>query len=204
MSQTSLLFWSARFLIFGAILLVAGINFYPGYDIGTSNQADPLFFPSIVLIAVGTLLVLMPLPLLYAFQAEKRGIIGFLGFVLAFTGLASLGFGTFIAGLIIPYIPVPPTLPSFSELVVADEIKLEQYELFQLISLIVMAAGFCVLGISGLKAKIYSSAVPILFIVGAVCLVMLPIQPYNIQSGVSLICLGIILAASHIYGEAKS
>lgn len=203
MSQTSLLFWSARFLIFGAILLVAGINFYPGYTIGTSIQNEPLFFPSTALIAAGTLLILMPFPLLYAFQAEKRGFIGFLGFVLSFAGLASLGLSIFISGLILPYIPAPVSLPSFSELVV-PEINLKQFETIQLISTIVMSTGFLVLGISGLKAKIYSSAVPVLFITGAVSLVMLPIQPYNLQLGISLISLGIVLAGSHIYGEAKS
>lgn len=202
MSQTSLLFWSARFLIFGGILLVSGVNLTAGFTNDVSVFNDLFYFPSTILIALGTLLILMPFPLVYAFQAEKRGFLGFMGFILAFTGLASFGFGTFITSLIFPALAMQG--PENEALINFYEIPFPHFDIFKLGSLIVLALGFCILGISGLKARIYSSAVPILFITGGITTVMIPIQPYNLQIGLSLISLGIILAGNHIYGEAKS
>jgi hypothetical protein len=201
MSQTSLLFWSARFLIIGGILMVSGINLFPG-SIHVYDFDNIFYLPSVALIALGTTLILMPFPLLYAFQADKGGFLGFFGFFTAFTGLAVFGFFPLFQSSIFP------VLASYNletaALLTLEETPFTLFFTFYRGGILVLALGFSLLGLSGLRSKAYSSAVPILFISGAISTIAIPIQPYDIQIGISLICLGIILVGNHIFGEAKS
>ncbi|MDQ3394062.1 MAG: hypothetical protein M3512_08125 [Bacteroidota bacterium] len=202
MTQTSLLLWSGRFLIFGGILLVSGLNLSPGYSNDAAHFNDPLYFPSAVLQIAGALMILMALPLLYAFQADKGGFFGFLGFLLSFIGLAFFGFAIFFNSFVM--LNIDSLGPETQALLNTENHPFSSLSNYITGSLISLSIGFLLLGISGLRSKGYPNAVPMLFIIGAVSTAILPIYPYNFQIGLSLLCLGIILGGNYIIGEAKT
>ncbi|CAN5560256.1 hypothetical protein BH23BAC1_BH23BAC1_21820 [soil metagenome] len=202
MSQTSLLKWSARFLIFGGICLAIGINIRTGFTMEVSEYEDPLFLPGIILILIGTIFTLIPLPVLYAFQAERAGIVGFISFIMAYAGFAAFNIGTTTINFIWPVLAAGG---EESRALVAKEIL--AFPLFvdlSFISMLLQAVGFILFGFATWKASIYSRLVPVLFILGGIVLVIFPIHPYNQKLGISLLSLAIILAGNHLNNEASS
>jgi hypothetical protein len=202
MSEKALLLWSARFLIIGGFCLAIGINIRTGFTADFSEFDDPFYLPGIFLVLVGTLMVLIPFPIMYAFQADRAGKIGFIGFILSFMGLAAFNVGTLAINFILPVLAVHNEQ---TQTLLASEVPpFPLYAGFSMASMLVQTLGFIFLGIGTFKAKFYSRLVPSLFILGAITLMVLPIHPYNQKLGISLISVGLILAGNHINNEAYS
>jgi hypothetical protein len=202
MSQNSLLQWSAWFLIFGGICLAVGINIRTGFTTDVAEFNDPFFLPGIILVMFGTLLVLIPFPVLHAFQAERAGKVGFISFIMAYIGFAAFNVGTTSMNFIWP------ALAAHSEetraLLAMEVSPFSLFVDFSFITMLLQTTGFIIFGFATLKAGIYSKMIPALFILGGIVLVIFPIHPYNQKLGLSIISLALILGGNHILNEASS
>ncbi len=107
MSRTTLYRLSGSALFFGALLSALGYLLKPVVGKTLDFYFSPLYLPSTLLTFVGAIFLLMGLPGMYAWQSEKAGKLGLVGFIVSYVGLMVLEVGT---GLL--YAFIPPLLAS--------------------------------------------------------------------------------------------
>ena len=107
MSKSSLFRLSGIALFAGATLSALGFLLKPEVRHTITFYFNPLYLPSALLTFSGAMLMLMGLPGMYAYQADRAGKFGLITFIIAFIGLMILEIGT---GLL--YAFVPPLLAS--------------------------------------------------------------------------------------------
>ncbi len=109
-----------------------------------------------LLFLLATVLVLFGLFGLYASQSEAAGVMGLVGFLLAFLGTALLAGLSWAQAFVVPFIATrSPAL-------------LESEPLGSILSFLAFTAGWLVFGIATLRARVYPRAAAIVLIVGAV------------------------------------
>jgi hypothetical protein len=108
MSGTQLARLSGAAVVVGAVLAAIGViisTFVFPEGMNPSYPANPLFVPLNLSTAVGAIFLLLGLPGLYASQATRSGVIGVLGMVLVFIGIAIFGiFLSLLSALIFPFV----------------------------------------------------------------------------------------------------
>lgn len=107
MSKSSLYSVSGIALFVGASLSALGFLLKPEVGHAIGLYFNPLYLPSSLMTFSGAILMLMGLPGMYAYQANRAGKFGLMTFSIAFIGLMVLEIGT---GLL--YAFVPPLLAS--------------------------------------------------------------------------------------------
>src|SRR5687768_1383771 len=130
-----------------------------------------------------TILVLLALPALYARQAERAGVLGLAGFVLAFAGVA-LGMGYFYLMAF-----VRPVLdqgwPPAAEAVSAAAGVMEPFEGLTFV------LGWVIFAVATLRARVFPRVAASLIIVGIVLVVTRELLPVRGPLGGALMGLGI-------------
>ena len=106
MSTAKLIRWSGMALMLGGIIVAVHYLTHPPGE--TAQYAlDPLWVPSHWLGGIAYLLIPLGLTGLYARQSEKVGLLGLIGFILAFVGFAlSAGLSIFLSVVVIPFLAV--------------------------------------------------------------------------------------------------
>ena len=184
MSSSQLIRWSGLAAIAAGVSLVIAellsLLFF-GYDFSNTATTDTYTFYSVWIMIAG---LLLPLGLvgLYARQLEASGLLGLVGFVVAFIGTVLVaGFfwtSAFIAPLLAVEAPellaVLVALPGFFR------------------SFIVFAFGWLLFGVATLRAGIYPRAAAVLLIVGAV-LVVIPRPLTSIVLAAAVVWMGYVL-----------
>jgi len=183
-SSSQLIRWSGLAAIAAGVSLVIAellsLLFF-GYDFSDTATTDTYTFYSVWIMIAG---LLLPLGLvgLYARQLEASGLLGLVGFVVAFIGTVLVaGFfwtSAFIAPLLAVEAPellaVLVVLPGFFR------------------SFIVFACGWLLFGVATLRAGIYPRAAAVLLIVGAV-LVVIPRPLTSIVLDAAVVWMGYVL-----------
>jgi hypothetical protein len=183
-SSSQLIRWSGLAAIAAGVSLVIAellsLLFF-GYDFSNTATTDTYTFYSVWIMIAG---LLLPLGLvgLYARQLEASGLLGLVGFVVAFIGTVLVaGFfwtSAFIAPLLAVEAPellaVLVALPGFFR------------------SFIVFAFGWLLFGVATLRAGIYPRGAAVLLIVGAV-LVVIPRPLTSIVLDAAVVWMGYIL-----------
>jgi hypothetical protein len=183
-SSSQLIRWSGLAAIAAGVSLgiaeLLSLLFF-GYDFSNTATTDTYAFYSVWIMIAG---LLLPLGLvgLYARQLEASGLLGLVGFVVAFIGTVLVaGFfwtSAFIAPLLAVEAPellaVLVALPGFFR------------------SFIVFAFGWLLFGVATLRAGIYPRGAAVLLIVGAV-LVVIPRPLTSIVLDAAVVWMGYIL-----------
>ena len=177
MSSSQLIRWSGLAAITAGVSLVVAellslLLF--GYDFSNTATTDTYTFYSVWIMIAG---LLLPLGLvgLYARQLETSGLLGLVGFVVAFIGTV-LGAGFF-----------------WSSAFVAPILAVEAPQLLDVRSLpgffrsfIVFGLGWLLFGVATLRAGIYPRAPAVLLIVGSVLIVIrLPLTSIVLDAAVA-------------------
>lgn len=154
-------------LIVGAIINATDYIFRPATNDPLVIYANPQFGVEAIQF-IGSLLFLLSLPAMYAYQAERAGKFGLISFVICFLGYASLEIGSKpMFGLIFPLLANNPATQSL----IAHGGEFENYSpflMYYLPSLVTVNLGFLLFGIATLRARVYPLTTGILMISGVV------------------------------------
>ncbi len=157
MSPSNLVRWSGLAALAGGVLLVVGdlLGLTLGGDFA-ETAATGTFVVQQLMFLFATVLVLLGLFGLYTSQSEAAGVLGVVGFLLAFLGTALLAGFSWAQAFVVPFIATQsPAL-------------LETEPLGSILSFLTFTAGWLVFGIATLRAGVYPRAAAIVLIIGAV------------------------------------
>lgn len=102
MESSVLVRWSGMALIVSGVVTAVATLFHPMSD-DPAAMASAVWPPVHILIGVGITIALFGLMGLYARQAENAGVLGLIGFIMAFSGAALLaGAILFLEGFVLP------------------------------------------------------------------------------------------------------
>ena len=191
MSSRTLFRWS------GIAVLLCGALFVPAHLLkeiigsGIMQYTHPLYVPTGLIDSIRSLLLLLGLPGLYAYQADRAGRLGLVSFVMTFLGLAALEVGT------IPmYTFIPPLLvahPDTQALLTAEGgLDTQLGPLFMAYAAPAMLAlnlGLILYGIATLRARVFPRF-------AAACIIVGPIALFTVAGLVpfgELIALGVVM-----------
>lgn len=154
-------------LMVGAIINATDYIFRPATNDPLLLYANPQFGPEAIQF-LGSLLFLLGLPAMYAYQAERAGKFGLISFVICFLGYASLEIGSKpMFGLIFPLLANNPATQSL----IASGGELDKYSpflMYYLPSLVTVNLGLLLFGIATIRARVYPLTTGILMISGVV------------------------------------
>lgn len=122
---------------------------------------NPLFMPSQGLFIVGALLHVMGFPGLYARQSVRAGILGAIGFVLSFVGMAVLEFAFDFTNIAV----FPSLIATPQGLLAAKSFSIPP-ALFLFFPLLLL--GLLLFGIATVRAKTFPRAVGVTLLVGVI------------------------------------
>ena len=145
----------------GIALLIGGVLAAIGAVAQTFLSEDylsPLWIPVAVSIFIGTLLVQIGLPAIYARQMKRAGVLGLIGFILLFCGFAQFGIGFRFFDIVI--------LPWFGKS--ADLNPSLGFILYSLSGVALLLVGALLFGIATLRAGVLPKGPVILLLVGLV------------------------------------
>jgi hypothetical protein len=164
LSPSSLIRASGLATIVGGVLFALFPLLHP--DHSAEAYASAIWVPVHMMPNVGAILVLFGLVGLLVRQLSRAGLLGIVGFVLAFVGTASFVMGAMIEAFIIPYMglqnpeivdgPPPPGVG----------------EAFLIIG-VLFGLGHVVLGIATYRAGVVPRGVGLLMVIGALALLLL-------------------------------
>jgi hypothetical protein len=190
MSSSDLIRLGGMAAVVGGVLFVIGdlIGLFTlGVEVA-ETAATGAFFVQQLLFLLGTVLILFGLFGLYDSQSEATGILGLVGFLIAFLGTAlAAGAGwaqAFISPRIAELAPRLLEVPNFA---------------FPLL-FAVFAVGWLLFGIATLRAGVYPRAAAILLIVGAVLTFvafLLPASAFVLGIGVAWLGFVLFTRAAH-------
>jgi hypothetical protein len=161
MSSSSLVRWSGLVaMVAGVLLLIAELlELLPVFDdIPFSELAlTRIFTFQLMLYLVGLILLAVGLVGLYAHQSETAGLLGLVGFLMAFAGTV------FFTGFFWANIFVAPALAVGAPDFLDSEGRFHGFRL----SLIIYAVGWLLFGLASLKARVYPRGPVVALIIGA-------------------------------------
>jgi hypothetical protein len=155
MSSSTVYGLSGISLLIGGLLAAIGVV---AQAFLAEEYLSPLWIPVAVSIFVGTLLVLVGLPAVYARQINRAGALGFMGFILLFCGLVQFGIGFRFFDIVI--------LPWFGAS--ADSNPPLSFILYSLTALVLLLLGSLFLGIVALRTDSVPKGPVALLLIGLV------------------------------------
>jgi hypothetical protein len=161
MSSTSLIRWSGLSVSLGGLAYALFVLVHPFHEI-----TDPHVMHSVqwvaahTLHALGAMLVLLGLPGLYVCGMHRTGRLGFAAYLVAFIGTALFA----DMGVITAYVfPLDPALADPN-----GPAKDSPFVIVFLVQTLAMIAGFALLAIAGLRARVLPSWIALPLLLGAV------------------------------------
>jgi len=182
MSASELVGRSGLAAVVASVLLLIG-DLLSIFAIGFISESVPTaFFVFVfVLYLLGAALLLIGLVGLYVRQSEAGGVLGILGFLVAFLGTVLL------AGAAWTQVFIAPLLPS-------EVTVLLQRNLGVMLVSIVFAVGWFLFGVAMLRARVYPRRAAVVLTVGAVIAALpIPLLPSGIVLHVAVAWLGFAL-----------
>ncbi|MCK8614098.1 hypothetical protein [Gordonia sp. C13] len=210
--------WSTVRKLSGASLVSAGASCIAGGTLhpivdGKAHSAEALQGAGSpwaqILIAVGTTLLLLGLPGMYAWLAPRIGIAGFVGLLAYALGNLTTATGHLTVEVFVaqPY----ATDPSKAWLIADNDMMLDStaFELLNTIGGLVMLAGMGLLGVSLIRNRAVPLWIGVLTVVGMVGF-MLPIPAvagfsgllYEAPRGIAVIAIGVLMIRHHTWPPA--
>ena len=204
MTSARLIRLSALAILVGGILLVIAdlLRFLTGIDFENLRQSASRDVWLLVTVAymIATVLLLGGLIGLYARQSEAAGVLGRVGFLVAFIGTA-LAMGISWAEVF-----VLPSLAVEAPVLLATELVAGALSLWFMVTGLLYAVGLLLFGVATLWAGVYPRAAAIVFVVGtliefASVFVQFPLN--NVVIGVGAAWLGFALLSGRLREEAN-
>ena len=197
------------------LAVIAGMTIYGVASVlysragGVALYLDPLVPINDLAKLVGSLIFLIGLPGLYAFQATRAGRLGLVGFVLSFFGLAVLEVGTEAM-----FAFVGPVLAAHHETRFLLQGGLEQnlgggFLIYFNLSYLVVLAGFVSFGLATSRARVYPPWTGPVIMIGSVAAIVmaplasLPSGPFRLdRAGVLAASLSFVCCGWHLLRHA--
>ena len=180
MSTVTLFRLSGLAVIIGMTVFGLGSFLTPRVDTGVTGALDPFVPPDDLAKLFGSLIFLIGLPGLYAFQASRAGWLGLAGFLLTFFGLAILEVSTEVV-----FAFIAPVLAAHAEtrFLLRDQNGLGQgFAIYFFPSIFGTLLGFISFGIATFRARVYPRWTGVLIAIGeVVTIVMDPLK--SVPSG---------------------
>jgi hypothetical protein len=199
MSSSNLIRLSGLAAVAAGVLLLIGDLL--AFATEPENLSEWATAPSYVfvwlLFLLGAVLLLVGLVALYVRQSEAAGVLGFVGFLIAFLGTA-LALGTVWAQLF-----VAPSLATETPGVLDNEPTGMLAAGFMITFMIVFPLGWLLFGIATLRAQVYPRAAAIVLIVGSV-ITFLPLPLTGLVLDVAVAWLGLTLMSGQVTAQATA
>jgi hypothetical protein len=199
MSSSNLIRLSGLAAVAAGVLLLIGDLL--AFATEPENLSEWATAPSYVfvwlLFLLGAVLLLVGLVGLYVRQSEAAGVLGFVGFLIAFLGTA-LALGTVWAQLF-----VAPSLATEAPGVLDNEPTGMLAAGFMITFMIVFPLGWLLFGIATLRAQVYPRAPAIVLIAGSV-ITFLPLPLTGLVLDVAVAWLGLTLMSGQVAAQATA
>jgi len=172
MSTKTLYQLSGLSLVLNALLLLIGLILHP-VDTGVTTVKDPLILASYLLGFFAVLFTLLGLPGVFLRQADRSALLGLLGMLFTFFGIAILD-GTHSV-ISFAVLPILATSPATAAQLVSLDTAIQQGLLGTLVTVgaPMVLLGLLLLGIATLRAGIFPRWV------GIVLIVVVPLIPFS-------------------------
>ncbi len=189
MSSTDLVRWSGLAALVGSVLIIAtdllNAVLFQG-EHGAEIMTASSWFIIQILTLVGLLIITMGLPGLYAQQAKQTGTLGFISFIVTFSGML-MAFGLLWS---------EPFLGSYMAEIAPDVLEAEASGVLLIgvvSTLVLFAAGWFLFGLAALRAEAWPRGATILLMVGALLffvLQFLELPFWSVTLGLALAWIG--------------
>lgn len=151
------------------------------------SSSSALYYFVFLLYLLGTVLLLLGLVSLHASQSEAAGVLGFVGFLVAFLGTA------LVLGTIWFELFITPSLAVEAPELAEAELGLVGF----ILSFLLVVAGWFLFGVATLRARVYPRWAAVLLIVGAL-VSFVPIPLSGIVLSVAVAWLGLVLLQGRV------
>ncbi len=158
---------SGAVLLVGALLAALGGLIAPRDLVDGARYLSPLYLPSSILKLFGSLMVLIGLPGMYAYQANRTGKLGLISFVMTFLGLliVNVSIGALFT-FIVPMLAANPATGSPGVLDWILQGRAIGYSAYFLTGILLTILGLLLLGVAILRAKKFARGAGVLIIIG--------------------------------------
>ena len=183
MSSSSLIRWAGLAAVLSGVSSVIGDLLGLTVDLESAESAATTPYVLIfVLYLLGTVLLLLGLVGLYAGQSEAAGVLGLVGFLVAFLGTA------LFSGAVWFELFITPSLAAEAPELAEAELGLAGF----VVSFLLVVLGWFLFGAATLRARVYPRPTAALLMVGAVAS-FAPIPLSGIVLSVAVAWLGLVL-----------
>lgn len=160
--------WSGLVGLLAGVLYAAGAWLHP---LGESVDAvlNPRWIPSHIVYWIAVLLLQFALIGLYAFQAEKAGKLGLVGFVLAFIGTS------IVSSILIYVSAVAPLIASEAQPIFERAMTMPGY--LQFLFVAGFGLGYVLFGLATVRAAVYPRWSGLLLIIGVTLFIVAEATP---------------------------
>ncbi len=200
--------WSSVLLIVSGILLAVPVLFHP--DLVNAGYAlQRAWVPVHVLLGMSALVGLAGLIVFYGVMTPETAVLGHVAIWFAVVGTALMaGLMLFVEAAIIPVLAISPAYEPL--LSTAGPLTAGVLGILTMVTAVIMAIGFILLGVYLIGAKIVSPANGILFIIGAPLIALSPSWPIalmivgGVLLGIALVWFGVSIRAGRAHDTLES
>ncbi len=159
MPSSNLIRWAGMAALASGVLSAIGDLLSLGVDLESAGSATTVSYAVVFLLyLLGGVLLLLGLVGLYAGQSEAAGILGLIGFLVAFLGT------TLFSGALWFELFITPSLAIQAPDLAEAELGLTGF----ILSFLLVIAGWLLFGVATLRARVYPRPAAVLLVVGAV------------------------------------
>jgi len=169
----------------GALMTVQQLVMYPIVDRShlIATIANPLFVPSAIAYVVAFCGLLIALVAVYAWQANRAGTFGVIGFVAALAGTLFLAGDAWFEAFAVPWLAdvAPEALHKPSGLLMIGAFT----------SYVLFAGGWVLFALASLRARAFPAAISVAILVGGVIGFYALVPPFAVPLGLAIAWLGV-------------
>ncbi len=182
----------------GALMTVQQLVMFPIVDRSQIEitMAHPLFVPSAIAYVVAFCGLLIALVAVYAWQANRAGTFGAIGFVAALVGTLFLAGDAWFEAFAVPWLAdvAPEALHKPSGLLMIGAFT----------SYVLFAGGWVLFGLASLRARAFPAAISVAILLGGVIGFYALVPPFAVPLGLAIAWLGVWMlrtTPAHVIAE---
>jgi hypothetical protein len=200
MNSLNLIRWGGLLLVVSGLLLAFGMVFHP--PVTPAGLSTNMWVVAHVAIFVGMLFSILGLICLYGRQVKETGILGFIGFIMAFIAISSFMGVVYFEAFLSPVLAAD--MPGFAE-EHGSGIKLGALTFILPLTGLTFILGHAVFGVAIIRAGILPKWAAGLAIIGSVPVGLTPVVPLLVaKTGAVVFGLGYVWLGYALWSEKRA